>query len=142
MYIKWWHSCPIRTDQLSYIFGALNCKDSPLISASTCSLPTHNIPSLLLTALRSRPWCLKHFTLYPYYFPFLPPGRDHIVLGDTNGAGSYGKTAKCLNITVLVLSLLTVVLIIVLVATGVVAISDAIQQENQNRNNYRFNYGS
>ncbi|XP_042702087.1 dispanin subfamily A member 2b-like [Chrysemys picta bellii] len=68
--------------------------------------------------------------------------RDRKVLGDTDGAGSYGKTAKCLNITVLVLSLLTVVLIIVLVATGVVAVSHAVQQENQNRNSYRFNYGN
>lgn len=39
MYIKWWHSCPIRTDQLSYIFGALNCKDSSLISDSTAHYP-------------------------------------------------------------------------------------------------------
>ncbi|TFJ97752.1 complement C3-like [Platysternon megacephalum] len=67
--------------------------------------------------------------------------RDRKVLGDTDGAGSYGKTAKCLNITVLVLSLLTVVLIIILVATGVVAVSHAVQQ-NPNKNNYGFNYGN
>uniref|UniRef100_A0A8C0IT34 Uncharacterized protein n=1 Tax=Chelonoidis abingdonii TaxID=106734 RepID=A0A8C0IT34_CHEAB len=49
--------------------------------------------------------------------------RDRKVLGDSNGAESYGKTAKCLNITVLVLSLLAVVLIIILMATGAVALS-------------------
>ncbi|CAM4571394.1 unnamed protein product [Lepidochelys olivacea] len=68
--------------------------------------------------------------------------RDRKVLGDANGAGSYGKTAKCLNIAVLVLSILTVILIIVLVATGAVAVSQTIQQGNQNKNNYGFNYGN
>ncbi|KAM7163745.1 dispanin subfamily A member 2b-like [Macrochelys suwanniensis] len=63
--------------------------------------------------------------------------RDRKVLGDTSGAGSYGKTAKCLNITVVVLSLLTVILIIILLATGVMAVSQAVQQ-NQNRNSYSF----
>ncbi|EMP38644.1 Interferon-induced transmembrane protein 1 [Chelonia mydas] len=68
--------------------------------------------------------------------------RDRKVLGDANGAGSYGKTAKCLNIAVLVLSILTVILIIVLVATGAVAVSQTIQQGSQNKNNYGFNYGN
>ncbi|KAH1171151.1 dispanin subfamily A member 2b-like [Mauremys mutica] len=68
--------------------------------------------------------------------------RDRKVLGDADGAGSYGKTAKCLNITVLVLSLLAVVLIIILFATGAVAVSKVAQHENQYRNNYGFNYGN
>ncbi|XP_038263330.1 dispanin subfamily A member 2b-like [Dermochelys coriacea] len=68
--------------------------------------------------------------------------RDRKVLGDANGAGSYGKTAKCLNITVLVLSLLTVILIIVLVATGAVPFSHTVQHGNQNRNSYGINYGN
>uniref|UniRef100_A0A8C3FXD9 Uncharacterized protein n=1 Tax=Chrysemys picta bellii TaxID=8478 RepID=A0A8C3FXD9_CHRPI len=87
-----------------------------------------------LVPLEAMPWCLiSLFTLITS--PSSPQARDRNVLGDTDGAGSYAKTAKCLNITVLVLRFLTVVLIIVLVATGVVAVSHAVQQENQNRNN-------
>uniref|UniRef100_A0A452HS57 Interferon induced transmembrane protein 3 n=1 Tax=Gopherus agassizii TaxID=38772 RepID=A0A452HS57_9SAUR len=82
--------------------------------------------------------CCLGFTALVFSFK----ARDRKVLGDTDGAGSYGKTAKCLNIAVLVLSLLTVILIIILVATGAVAGLHAAQQGNQNRINYRFNYGN
>uniref|UniRef100_A0A8C8RY07 Uncharacterized protein n=1 Tax=Pelusios castaneus TaxID=367368 RepID=A0A8C8RY07_9SAUR len=56
--------------------------------------------------------------------------RDRKVLGDANGAGSYGKTAKCLNIATLILSILLVVLFIILLATGIVSASHAVQQGN------------
>ncbi|KAM9149571.1 dispanin subfamily A member 2b-like [Pangshura tecta] len=68
--------------------------------------------------------------------------RDRKILGDASGAGSYGKTAKCLNIVVLILSLLTVVLMIILLATGAVAVSHGVQQGYQNRINYGSNYGN
>ncbi|XP_067396537.1 dispanin subfamily A member 2b-like [Emydura macquarii macquarii] len=62
--------------------------------------------------------------------------RDRKVVGDTNGAGSYGRTAKWLNITVLTLSLLIVVLFIILLATGIVAVSHSVSQGNQYGNGY------
>ncbi|XP_053142508.1 interferon-induced transmembrane protein 1-like [Hemicordylus capensis] len=50
---------------------------------------------------------------------FSVKARDRKVVGDHNGAGSYGSTAKCLNITALTLTILTAVLLIVLLVTGV-----------------------
>lgn len=60
---------------------------------------------------------------------FSVKARDRKVVGDMNGAISYGSTAKCLNITALVLSLLLFILIIVLFATGVIAIASLISQQ-------------
>ncbi|XP_039391645.1 dispanin subfamily A member 2b-like [Mauremys reevesii] len=82
--------------------------------------------------------CCLGFTALAFSFK----ARDRKVLGDADGAGSYGKTAKCLNIVVLVLSLLTLVLIIILFATGAVAASKVVQHDNQYRNNYGMNYGN
>ncbi|XP_006131732.2 dispanin subfamily A member 2b-like [Pelodiscus sinensis] len=45
---------------------------------------------------------------------FSVKARDRKVLGDSDGAGSYGKTAKGLNIASLVLGLLVSILFIVL----------------------------
>ncbi|KAL8170090.1 UNVERIFIED_CONTAM: hypothetical protein K2H54_063043 [Gekko kuhli] len=47
--------------------------------------------------------------------------RDRKVVGDTEGATSYGNTAKSLNIAALLLSILFIVLFIVLLATGILA---------------------
>ncbi|XP_062974808.1 interferon-induced transmembrane protein 3-like [Elgaria multicarinata webbii] len=49
--------------------------------------------------------------------------RDRKVLGDHNGAGSYGSTAKCLNIMALILSLLVVIVFIVLIVTGILGVA-------------------
>ncbi|XP_075784466.1 dispanin subfamily A member 2b-like isoform X1 [Pelodiscus sinensis] len=45
---------------------------------------------------------------------FSVKARDCKVLGDTSGAGSYGKTARKLNIAALVLGLLALILFIVI----------------------------
>ncbi|XP_059704620.1 interferon-induced transmembrane protein 1-like [Haemorhous mexicanus] len=55
-------------------------------------------------------------------FVFSVKSRDRKVLGDYSGALSYGSTAKCLNITALVINIVIVVIVIVvvsLVAAGV-----------------------
>ncbi|XP_066467272.1 dispanin subfamily A member 2b-like [Tiliqua scincoides] len=44
--------------------------------------------------------------------------RDRKVVGDVEGASYYGKRAKCLNISAVILSVLFVVIFIVLIATG------------------------
>ncbi|XP_019375538.1 PREDICTED: interferon-induced transmembrane protein 3-like [Gavialis gangeticus] len=48
-------------------------------------------------------------------FVFSSKARDCKVLGDMSGADSYGKTAKYLNITILVLIILALVSIILLI---------------------------
>ncbi|XP_019402782.1 PREDICTED: interferon-induced transmembrane protein 1-like [Crocodylus porosus] len=58
------------------------------------------------------PCCLGFLAL-----AFSIKARDRKVLGDINSAESYGKTARNLNITVMVLSIITVIVIIVLCAT-------------------------
>ncbi|XP_006273995.1 dispanin subfamily A member 2b [Alligator mississippiensis] len=63
--------------------------------------------------------CLGFFAL-----AFSIKARDRKVLGDYSGAGSYGSTAKCLNIVALILSLLFFILIIILLATGVIALAN------------------
>ncbi|XP_078537405.1 interferon-induced transmembrane protein 1-like [Lissotriton helveticus] len=59
---------------------------------------------------------------------FSVKARDRKVVGDMNGAQSYGSTAKCLNIAALVLTLLLFILIIVLIATGVIALTQMVRQ--------------
>ncbi|XP_069480019.1 interferon-induced transmembrane protein 1-like [Ambystoma mexicanum] len=66
---------------------------------------------------------------------FSVKARDRKVVGDINGATSYGSTAKCLNITSLVLSLLFVLLFIVLLATGVIAMQSVIRQQAEFEHN-------
>uniref|UniRef100_A0A452HS64 Transmembrane protein n=1 Tax=Gopherus agassizii TaxID=38772 RepID=A0A452HS64_9SAUR len=58
--------------------------------------------------------CCLGFTALVFSFK----ARDRKVLGDTDGAGSNGKTAKCLNIAVLVLGC-SVVLSVSAKRTGV-----------------------
>ncbi|NWS19217.1 IFM2 protein, partial [Pachyramphus minor] len=49
-------------------------------------------------------------------FVFSVKSRDRKVLGDHSGALSYGSTAKCLNITALVLNIIVVIIVITIVA--------------------------
>ncbi|NWX59618.1 IFM3 protein, partial [Promerops cafer] len=49
-------------------------------------------------------------------FVFSVKSRDRKVLGDYSGALSYGSTAKCLNITALVINIIIVVIVITVVA--------------------------
>ncbi|XP_036621565.1 dispanin subfamily A member 2b-like [Trichosurus vulpecula] len=51
---------------------------------------------------------------------FSVKARDRKVVGDLNGARSYGSTAKCLNIFALIFSLLLIVLFIILFVTGMI----------------------
>ncbi|XP_069077380.1 interferon-induced transmembrane protein 1-like [Pleurodeles waltl] len=62
---------------------------------------------------------------------FSVKARDRKLVGDMDGAISYGCTAKSLNITALVLSLFTLVLIILLAATGAMAMAGVNHQQGQ-----------
>ncbi|XP_064369323.1 dispanin subfamily A member 2b-like [Dromaius novaehollandiae] len=60
---------------------------------------------------------------------FSVKSRDRKVLGDYSGALSYGSTAKCLNITALLLSILLLVLVGILLATGTIAVASWVHRE-------------
>ncbi|NXO42673.1 IFM1 protein, partial [Locustella ochotensis] len=49
-------------------------------------------------------------------FFFSVKSRDRKVLGDYSGALSYGSTAKCLNITALVINIVIVLIVVIVVA--------------------------
>ncbi|RXM35558.1 Interferon-induced transmembrane protein 1 [Acipenser ruthenus] len=61
--------------------------------------------------------------------------RDRKVVGDLEGARHYGSTARCLNVTALVLTILTFLIIIILLAVGVLQIYSSAMQEAQNQHN-------
>ncbi|KYO41602.1 dispanin subfamily A member 2b [Alligator mississippiensis] len=60
------------------------------------------------------PCCLGFLALV-----FSIKARDRKVLGDINGADSYGKTARNLNIAVLILSIIVIIVVIVLVTNPI-----------------------
>ncbi|NXP35497.1 IFM1 protein, partial [Leiothrix lutea] len=49
-------------------------------------------------------------------FLFSVKSRDRKLLGDNSGALSYGSTAKCLNITALVINIVIVIIVVTVVA--------------------------
>ncbi|XP_043825630.1 dispanin subfamily A member 2b-like [Dromiciops gliroides] len=61
---------------------------------------------------------------------FSVKARDRKVVGDLNGARSYGSTAKCLNIFALVFSLLLVAVLIGLMVTGIIIIRQEALSQN------------
>ncbi|MGH0127210.1 UNVERIFIED_CONTAM: hypothetical protein FKN15_074545 [Acipenser sinensis] len=61
--------------------------------------------------------------------------RDRKVVGDLEGARHYGSTARCLNVTALVLTILTFLIMIILLAVGVLQIYSIAMQEAQNQHN-------
>ncbi|NWI40531.1 IFM1 protein, partial [Picathartes gymnocephalus] len=68
-------------------------------------------------------------------FVFSVKSRDRKVLGDRSGAQSYGSTAKCLNITALVINTIIgfiVVLVVILLVTGVIQSMNPPPQYGQN----------
>ncbi|XP_077177358.1 dispanin subfamily A member 2b-like [Paroedura picta] len=67
--------------------------------------------------------------------------RDRKVVGDIEGATSYGSTAKGLNIAALILSLVFIILFIVLLASGVIAVQQlANHMEQQQQYSSLDNY--
>ncbi|NXL99489.1 IFM2 protein, partial [Tyrannus savana] len=68
------------------------------------------------TALYGNIFCLGLLAFF-----FSVKSRDRKVLGDHSGALSYGSTAKCLNITALVLNIIVIVIVILIVVLVVKA---------------------
>ncbi|NWT92779.1 IFM2 protein, partial [Urocynchramus pylzowi] len=55
-------------------------------------------------------------------FVFSVKSRDRKMLGDYSGALSYGSTAKCLNITALVINIVIVIIVITVVSLVVAGV--------------------
>ncbi|XP_042302549.1 interferon-induced transmembrane protein 1-like [Sceloporus undulatus] len=99
---------------------------APLGSATVIHVPS---PVFVAPARDHLPWSLFS-TIYLNFcclgfmaLVFSVKARDRKMLGDHSGAGSYGSTAKCLNITALLLSLLSVIVLIILVTTEGITIA-------------------
>ncbi|NXR20925.1 IFM3 protein, partial [Cinclus mexicanus] len=55
-------------------------------------------------------------------FVFSVKSRDRKMLGDYSGALSYASTAKCLNITALVINIIVVIIVVTIVALALAGI--------------------
>uniref|UniRef100_G3UIQ6 Uncharacterized protein n=1 Tax=Loxodonta africana TaxID=9785 RepID=G3UIQ6_LOXAF len=74
---------------------------------SDTSVPDHVVWSLFNTLFMN--FCCLGFVAFAYSVK----SRDRKMVGDLTGAQSYASTAKCLNITALVFSLLLVITLII-----------------------------
>ncbi|XP_032547561.1 interferon-induced transmembrane protein 10-like isoform X2 [Chiroxiphia lanceolata] len=73
--------------------------------------PRDHLVWSLFTTLYGNICCLGFLAFF-----FSVKSRDRKVLGDRSGALSYGSTAKCLNITALVLNLSAIIIVIIVLA--------------------------
>ncbi|NXM28462.1 IFM2 protein, partial [Oxyruncus cristatus] len=72
--------------------------------------PKDHLVWSLCTSLYGNVFCLGLLAFF-----FSVKSRDRKMLGDRSGALSYGSTAKCLNITALVVNIIIVVVVVVIV---------------------------
>ncbi|XP_062950575.1 interferon-induced transmembrane protein 3 [Cynocephalus volans] len=75
---------------------------------SDTSVPDHVVWSLFNTLFMN--WCCLGFVAFAYSVK----SRDRKIVGDVTGAQAYASTARCLNISALIFSILTIVIVIVL----------------------------
>ncbi|KAM6069279.1 dispanin subfamily A member 2b-like [Theristicus caerulescens] len=88
--------------------------------------PRDHLAWSFCTALYANVCCLGFMALV-----FSVKSRDRKVLGDYSGALSYGSTAKCLNITALLLNIFLVILIIALIASGTIAAVNVFHNQQE-----------
>ncbi|XP_012971826.1 interferon-induced transmembrane protein 1 [Mesocricetus auratus] len=74
------------------------------------SLPDHVVWSMFNTLFMN--FCCLGFIAYAYSVK----SRDRKMVGDVTGAKAYASTAKCLNISAVVLSILMAIVIIIVYA--------------------------
>uniref|UniRef100_A0A286XRS9 Uncharacterized protein n=2 Tax=Cavia porcellus TaxID=10141 RepID=A0A286XRS9_CAVPO len=84
---------------------------------SDTAVPDHVVWSLFNTIFMNI--CCLGFIA----FAFSIKSRDRKMVHDMIGAQSYASTAKCLNISTLVLSIATIIIFIILYATTAIAIT-------------------
>ncbi|KAM9302096.1 interferon-induced transmembrane protein 3-like [Gastrophryne carolinensis] len=74
-------------------------------------------------------------------FVFSVKARDRNLLGDKNGANSYGSTARSLNIAATVLSILTIVIVIIVAIVQVVKVTEMQSEQFNQFNQFGNGYG-
>ncbi|XP_036618410.1 dispanin subfamily A member 2b-like [Trichosurus vulpecula] len=135
-----------QTASLGQINRAFSPPNYELLSEERELRPPGQVPASTIISVHSYELPPKDFlvwsvfnTLYMNFcclgfmaLVFSVKARDRKVVGDLNGARSYGSTAKCLNIFALIFSLLLIVLFIVLVATGIIIVKRAATSLNEN----------
>ncbi|XP_066557157.1 interferon-induced transmembrane protein 1 [Amia ocellicauda] len=83
-------------------------------AAAPAASPRDHIVWSLFNTMYMNYFCLGFIALY-----FSVKARDRKVIGDLEGACEYGATARCLNLTSLILFFITLVIVIILVSVGV-----------------------
>uniref|UniRef100_A0A8D0GVG9 Uncharacterized protein n=1 Tax=Sphenodon punctatus TaxID=8508 RepID=A0A8D0GVG9_SPHPU len=92
--------------------------ETTLLSGSPVEQPRDFVVWSLFNTIFCNCCCLGFLALV-----FSVKARDHKVIGDINSASSYGKTAKCLNITNVVIVTILIIVTIIVVAVIVSAAS-------------------
>ncbi|XP_027751326.1 interferon-induced transmembrane protein 2-like [Empidonax traillii] len=96
--------------------GGMNMDEMPTTTCTTVQVEEEQLPPRdhlvwsFCTALYGNILCLGLLAFF-----FSVKSRDRKMLGDHSGALSYGSTAKCLNITALVVNIIVIVITIVIV---------------------------
>ncbi|XP_003461342.1 interferon-induced transmembrane protein 2-like [Cavia porcellus] len=97
---------------------------------SDTAVPDHVVWSLFNTIFMNT--CCLGFIA----FAFSIKSRDRKMVGDVIGAQSYASTAKCLNISALVLSIIMIIVFITLYAATITAIIQNLSQSKIDSQGY------
>ncbi|XP_023039206.1 interferon-induced transmembrane protein 1 [Piliocolobus tephrosceles] len=97
---------------------------------SETSVPDHIVWSLFNTIFLN--WCCLGFIAFAYSVK----SRDRKMVGDVTGAQAYASTAKCLNISALIVGILMTIGFILLLVYGSVAIYHIMLQIIQEKQRY------
>ncbi|CAO2583828.1 Interferon-induced transmembrane protein 3 [Lemmus lemmus] len=95
--------------------GSTSVRTTVINMPREVAVPDHVVWSLFNTLFLN--FCCLGFIAYAYSVK----SRDRKMVGDVTGAQAYASTAKCLNISALVLSILTVVITVIAVVCIVVS---------------------
>ncbi|EGW14476.1 interferon-induced transmembrane protein 3 isoform X1 [Cricetulus griseus] len=95
--------------------GSTSVRTTVINMPREVAVPDHVVWSLFNTLFLN--FCCLGFIAYAYSVK----SRDRKMVGDVTGAQAYASTAKCLNISALVLSILMVVITIIAVVSIMVS---------------------
>ncbi|XP_008852590.1 interferon-induced transmembrane protein 2 [Nannospalax galili] len=102
--------------------GSASVRTTVINMPREVSVPDHVVWSLFNALFMN--FCCLGFIAYAYSVK----SRDRKMMGDVIGAQAYASTAKCLNISSLIFSILLIVIVIIIVSTTSVAFIEAISQ--------------
>nr|XP_055157128.1 interferon-induced transmembrane protein 1-like [Nyctereutes procyonoides] len=93
-------------------------------------VPDHIVWSLFNTVFMN--WCCLGFVAFAYSVK----ARDRKMVGDLTGAQSFASTARCFNISALVVGIILGIISIVLLGMAYTMVSGALLQAMQERRRY------